>query len=424
MATDTRLEDPVRSADRPMISAEAFAAVVAGYADRVHDDVRRLGATPAEAAQVVESSALDVLETVRAGASPAVSDLVGRWFNQARALTGRLVDADDQPRSPDPDASSNAPEGLIRDTALDLALRRGLAALSSRDRAALLLRDAYELPEAATAIALELDVPATRALVTQARRHFAEVVEVGSPAEVPLHLRGLAILSLPDGERDTILGRVTSAAAAALPAEADLLTLAQGDDDPVYGPSWVLVVTSILIALLAGAFVGIVTAPSPAGSTSSGGSLPEPVTPFDVRAIDPAFRTPTATPSASPSAAPSRSSVPTLSPTPSSAPSSEPSVSPTVSSGPPAITLFPQSGPDCTVVRVVGRNFPPGATARVRYRDLAGQPTPSGTEGVVDADGRFDLEFAACDPRRLPGPHQVVARANGEEDTATFTATG
>lgn len=414
----------MRSPDRSLISAESFTAVVGGYADRVHDGVRRLGATPAEAAQIVEMSALDVLDVVRAGDSSEVTDVVGRWFNQARALACRLVDADDRPRSPDPDASSDAPEGLIRDTDLDLALRRGLSAMSDRDRAALLLRDAYELPDAATATALELDLTSARALVGQARRHFAEVVEVDSPADVPLHLRGLAILALPDGERDRILDRVATAAAAALPTEHDLITRAEADDDLVFGPSWLLITSSIFLALMVGAFVGIITAPTGAGSAGSArGSLPDPITTFDVRALDPAFRTPTASPSPSISTAPSASASPTSSPTPSAGPSAEPSATRGPATGPAAISLFPQSGPDCTVVQVVGRNFAPGAAAGVSYRDLAGQPTRSGGEGIVDEDGRFIVEFAACDPSRLPGPHQIVATAGTDEARATFTAT-
>ena len=404
------------------MSAESFTAVVRVYADRVHDDVRRLGATPAEAAEIVEESALDVLEQIRRRPVD-VGDVVGRWFKQARVLACRLVDADDQPRSPDPDASSDAPEGLIRDTDLDLAARRGLAALTSRDRMALLLRDAYELPEPATATALDLDVASTRSLVTRARRQFAEVSGAADGAEAALMLRGLAILALPDTERDLILARVARAASAALPREPDVL--AELDEDDAPGPSWLTIAASLVVALGLGAVTGIVTgsdaAPRAAGA---GPALRESIAPFDVRSGNPAFATPTATAA---STAPTRTSAPaTTAPATRSAPptaTAEPTATQQVVTGPPAITLSPQSGPDCTRVRVSGRNFTPGQTVIVRYDDPLGRPTPSGESGAVGTDGRFVVQFEACDPNRLPGPHRVTARAGGDEASQTFTAT-
>ncbi|HVF20119.1 MAG TPA: hypothetical protein VNA14_07745 [Mycobacteriales bacterium] len=403
------------------MSAEAFTAVVRTYADRVHDDVRRLGATPAEAAEIVESSALDVLDDIAADGAD-VSGAVGRWFAQARVLACRLVDADAQPRAPDPDAAAAAPEGLIRDTALDLAARRGLAQLSSRDRAALLLRDAYELPESSTAAALALDLSAARALVTAARRRFAEVTEGTTAAEVPLLLRGLAILSLPDEERDAILVRVARAADAALPPESDLVAI--DDDLGAHGPSVTTIAVSVVGAVLLGALFGAITAPEPGRpATNAIGELPPTVEPFDVRKVDPAFATPTATPSPTPRPSPSASPSSTATATAAPSPTATAQTTSTAITGSPTITLSPASGPDCTSVRVAGRSFVPGAAVEVAYSDPLGRPTPSGGAAVVDSDGRFSLRFAACDPNRLPGPHRVVARSQDRSAAATFTAT-
>lgn len=406
------------------MSAEAFTAVVRVYADRVHDDVRRLGATPPEAAEIVEESALDVLEQVRH--RPAeVGDVVGRWFNQARLLACRLVDADDRPPVPDPAASVDAPEGLIRDTDLDLAARRGLAAMTPRDRMALLLRDAYELPESATATALELDVASAHSLVARARRRFAEATGAADPADAALLLRGLAILAVPDPERDQILSRVARSARAALPSAADLVPINGDDLDVRHRPSWLVVAFALGLALVSGAVTGVVTSTDAAlPSSSAGGLLPEPVVPFDVRANDPAFATPTSTASPSPTvSAIDASPTATATATATAAPTDEPSPTSSPAAGPPAISLFPRSGPDCTPLQVSGRNFTPGRTVRVRYADPLGRTTPSGETGIVGDDGRFLVQFDACDPNRLPGPHQVSARAGGDQATATFTAT-
>jgi len=408
---------------RPTMSAEAFVAVVGTYADRVHDDVRRLGATPAEAAEIVRAAALDVLDEV-AVVGCDVAGAVGRWFAQARVLACRVADADDRPRSPDPDASAEAPEGLIRDTDIDLAARRGLAALDSRDRTALLLRDSYGLPEGATAIALGLDPSASRALVVAARRRFAEVADLRNASEVPLLLRGLAILALPDAERDEILRRVERAAGGVLPSDAELAELS-AYAEARGGPSIATVAVSVTVAVLLGALAGLITAPpeTDAAGALATGALPPTAEPFDVRKVDPAFATPTASPSPTSSPTPTATPTPTAKSTATSSPSPTAAPTRTAEVGPATITLSPTSGPDCTLVRVSGRSFVPGASIDVSYADPLGRPTPSGTTATVEPDGRFSVRFPACDPNRLPGPHRVIARSGGQEAAATFTAT-
>src|SRR4051812_29810359 len=78
------------SRSRVGVSAAAFVDVVRAYADRVHDDVRRLGCTAAEAAEVVESSALGLCERLRARPDQ-VGDLVGAWFRDARVFAERVA---------------------------------------------------------------------------------------------------------------------------------------------------------------------------------------------------------------------------------------------------------------------------------------------------------------------------------------------
>src|SRR5688500_17866139 len=106
------------SAPRVGVSADAFVAVVRAYADRVHDDVRRLGCTRAEAAEVVEASALGLAERLRTRPHE-VRDLVGAWFRDARVYAERAgsgVDADDLA----------AGEGIVRRSEDDAAARQAL----------------------------------------------------------------------------------------------------------------------------------------------------------------------------------------------------------------------------------------------------------------------------------------------------------
>ena len=75
----------------PGLSAEDVSAAVRIHADRLHDFVRRLGCSPTAAIEVVETSALDLVDAV-ATAPETVPDVVGWWFGPARALGRRVPD--------------------------------------------------------------------------------------------------------------------------------------------------------------------------------------------------------------------------------------------------------------------------------------------------------------------------------------------
>jgi hypothetical protein len=75
----------------PGLSAEDVSAAVRIHADRLHDFVRRLGCNAASAVEVVETSALDLVDAV-ATAPETVPDVVGWWFARARALGRRVPD--------------------------------------------------------------------------------------------------------------------------------------------------------------------------------------------------------------------------------------------------------------------------------------------------------------------------------------------
>src|SRR4051812_9659495 len=111
------------SRSRVGVSADAFVAVVRAYADRVHDDVRRLGCSAPEAAEVVETSALGLCERLRARPHE-VGDLVGAWFRDARVYAERVASG-----SPPDDADLAAGGGIVHRSEDDAAAREALAQL-------------------------------------------------------------------------------------------------------------------------------------------------------------------------------------------------------------------------------------------------------------------------------------------------------
>ncbi|MFN2521706.1 MAG: hypothetical protein ABR614_00115, partial [Mycobacteriales bacterium] len=117
------------------ISAEDLTAAVRVHADRVHDFLRRLGCEPGAAVEVVETSALDLVQTA-AGDQRNISDLVGWWFGRARGLGVRVAGG-----------SSGVPlgGGLLSADADQQRIAEALEQLPERERVAVLLRDAYAL---------------------------------------------------------------------------------------------------------------------------------------------------------------------------------------------------------------------------------------------------------------------------------------
>jgi DNA-directed RNA polymerase specialized sigma24 family protein len=443
-------------------SAEAFVDVVASYLDRVHDDARRLGATRGEAVEVVETSALDLLERVRFRPHD-VTDVAGEWFRAARTLTERVVEGRPLPAADE--VPSDAPRGLLAAAEDDRRTREALAQLADADRLALLLRDAADLPDVSVATALGVPLARVAALVAHARLaldgiddasagHLEELgrlvqqVDGTLPADqrrsvsghlgrcavckaaqprlgdARARLRSLSIIAMADSERDAVIGRVTSAARKHLPTAAQLA--AGHAVGAARGPRFGLIAASLAGALVLGALTGLASGGSDGRRAASGDGVPTTIE-----------RSPEASESQSPSPSPSLSASPSpsasrvsasASPTgsagsasPTAAQSVTPSTGPTT--GTPTISITPSSGRQCTNVRVLGRGWTPGRTVRVSYRDVTGNQVMRETTAAIGADGRFTATVQACDRASLPGPHQVVATSGSQRDAAGFTQT-
>lgn len=444
-------------------SAEAFVDVVASYLDRVHDDARRLGATKGEAVEVVETSALDLLERVRFRPQE-VTDVVGEWFRESRALAERVVDGRTRPRAAE--VAAQAPQAVLAAADDDRRTREALAEVSDADRLTLLLRDGADLPEHSVATALGVDAARVPALVAHARlsldgvraveeehldelgrlsRHVDGTLPADQRRSVAGHLgrcaickaalprltdararlRSLSVVAMPDMERDAVVGRVTSAARRHLPTAAQVANgVVVGERR---GPRLGMVAAALTGAVVLGALTGLAAGGGSAPRVTGGVRIPT-----TIERSPEASESPSPSPSVSESASPTPSvvsSAPSATATaaPSRSASPSPSVSTSASSSPtfgtPTIFLSPTSGRQCTPIRVSGRGFTPDRIVQVSYRDVTGNEVMRQTTATTGADGRFVVTVHACDSRSLPGPHQVVATTGAETDSAPFTQT-
>jgi len=435
------------------VSAEDLVAAVRVHLDRVHDAVRRLGCGPDEALEVVETSAVDLVEAV-ATQPEAVEDAVGWWFARAREL-GRRVAA----RTPDLPLGG----GVLAVDDDQVVLAEALDQLPERERVALLLRDSYDLPDATVGAALGTDAVGALALVGRARLAFIPLVDdepapavadhqddlgalarlgEGGPvaardATVRRHalscdscrtvtdaqqrahllLTGLTVVALPDADRAGVLARVELAAYASLPGSAALLLRGQEreelelelDERRLFSP--LLALLCLVLAALLGLGVGLLLSRDDGATELTGGpgGLPG-----GVRLLSPS-PIPTAVASSprtvvAPPPATTVFDVPPPSPSPLPSPSPPPApVASPAPAEPLAISLDQSSGPNGTVLIVTGTGWPPSAEIALDYLDPVGQPTGSQTSAIADADGRFTAQLTAQDPNNLPGRHSVRA---------------
>ncbi|CAN5244426.1 hypothetical protein BH24ACT10_BH24ACT10_05560 [soil metagenome] len=426
-------------------TAADLLAAVRVHADRVHDAVRRLGCDRRAAAEVVETSALDLVDTV--GTRPeTVPDAVGWWFARARALALQLA--------------TNAPDlplggGVLAVDEDQEVLAASLERLPEPERFVLLLRDAYDLPAESVAAAIGTGTEAALARVGRARLAFLALVDDGPVLDIPAHqsdvealarigeggpvaardattrrhalscedcraltdaqqrahalLTGLAVVALPEAERVGVLARVQSAAYAALPARAEHLLSSCDevrDDDEPRSSRLLLVLLLPVVAAALGVGLGVLL--SQTGADEQAGALPE-----DAQLITPPPPAPSTTVSPPTLQFPApRTTVFILPPpSPPPAPAPEPTVAPPAE--PLAITLDQTSGPDGEPLTVSGTGWTPGIEVRLEYVEPTGRPTQSQAVATADADGRFTAELVALDPERLPGPH-VVRASDGE----------
>ncbi|MFN2536864.1 MAG: hypothetical protein ABR549_01775 [Mycobacteriales bacterium] len=441
-----------------MTTADELLAAVRVHADRVHDAVRRLGCDPDTAVEVVERSAMDLVQAAYAG---DLEDAVGWWFARARVLAQQVAVAgdDDLPVG----------GGVLGGDANQVRLAEALELRPERERAALLLRDSYDLPARSVGTVLNLDANGAMEVVGAARLAFLPVLLGGPSLSLAGHLvdlaslarlaeggqtaardattrrhvqscarctdaldalerarrllTGLTVVALPDAEREALLGRVEARARQALPAAVVELEDEDEDwdDEPRRPYSLSLIALGMVAAIGLGIGGGILA------SRARNTSVDAQVRNFDQVTAAPVIVVAVPTPSPAPALSvsptphvtylpPSQTPVPTATASPTTtASATEPPITPTV-------TIDPTSGPNDTLITVSGANWTPDATIDVSYRSQFGA---QGAEATVQADasGSFLTTIQAHDPNPIPGPHQVVVTDGAATESVTFTQT-
>jgi hypothetical protein len=274
-----------------LVSADDFTSAVRVYADRVHDLLRRGGVDSDDAVRIGEADALGLLKTL-IRAPDTVGDLAGWWF-------GRAIDAIEHNGGGGGaiDATS-----LLAGTSGESGVRAALATLPPVERDAVVLRDAYDLPISAVAVALDRDEPAARELVTAGRLHLVAAYDDRTPPDLLGHtgrarvdlvslnaladgsleshragpLRrhtgscvacedvvetlakgrrlatGLPIVAMPDDAREHLLDLMAAKAAKRLPSQAKLDQVLEADRDPGPLVPPLLVVFAVALAVALG----------------------------------------------------------------------------------------------------------------------------------------------------------------------------
>ncbi|MEO6205898.1 MAG: hypothetical protein ABIO67_11040 [Mycobacteriales bacterium] len=454
------------------ISAEDVSAAVRVHADRVHDFVRRLGCAPGSAAEVVETSAMDLVRTA-ASAPGAVGDAVGWWFGRARALGTQVAGG-----APDLPLGG----GLLSADADQALVAEALETLPERERVALLMRDSYALPASSLAVALGTDAEAAMETVGRGRLRFlqgmgealpktaghtvalsslARLAEGGAFAardatprrhaqscpicravwdnQEQAHqlLAGLTVVAMPEAARNALLAAVDGAARSTLPTSATLLAaLEDGDEIDEEGrrSRWAIPVYLLLgffVAIGLGLVIGLMATRSPSSVRTTGTDVrdqgvvpsvtaaPLPSETFSFSTVEPTPTGPVPSTSVftvSPSPAPSPTTTDRAQPSPSAAP--EPARDPLT------LTSNPSSGPNGQQVTVSGTGWVPGGAVTLEYLDPLGRQTGSRTTQTIDARGRFTTTIAAQDPTNLPGRHSIRASDGRNSASVFYNVTG
>ena len=432
-----------------LVSADDALAAVRVHADRVHDLLRRSGCGPEEAVEVTESYAFALLDAL-VNAPETIGDMAGWWFGRALEL-GRRVGA--TAAEPTEDVVSSVLSG----TAGEAQVREALAALPESERAAVVLRDAYDLPPQAVAVALRRDDDAAAALVAAGRLHLVGRYDARptpdlaghsgrTPADLPMLSRladgtlphnravalrrhvgscvacedvldalakgrrlcaGLPVLAMPDEAREALLDRVAARAVTVLPSVHEVLEAIEEDDDVRPRISPIIVITALVLALLLGVLIAAVT------RSGGPGSGLDALTPSAAPTPTPSF-SPSPTPSVSASA--SRSASPRASSSRSA--SARPSNSSTTVAVNPEIAISPASGARGTIITVVGTGWAPGDDIVVRY---TGPVSSSRASAIADRRGRFRVTISA--DGLVPGDYTVQASGSSGSTSQSFRQT-
>jgi DNA-directed RNA polymerase specialized sigma24 family protein len=453
-----RVEEGVR---RPGVAAEDLVSAVRVHADRVHDAVRRLGVDEQTAGDVVESTAVALVDAV-ARHPEQVADAVGWWFGRARRLAASAaVDEADLPIG----------GGVLSADDDQVVLAEALEELAEPDRMALLLRDAYRLPWSAVGAALDVGPDRAAELVARARLRAVPLLDDEPAPPLPAHatdlgvlarlgetapvaprdatarrhvqacaacgavtaaqervhllLSGLAVVALPADVRPDVLATVEEHATATLPSAASLVVPAEEweewDDDDRSVLSPLLATLGVVVAVLLGTGLGVllsrgtdVVLSSSPGVVSAATLPPAVAPPPRTLSVElpppPPIPTPRTTvfflpPPTTPPPSPTATAAATATPSPTS-----PSRT--------TLDVDPSSGREGATLEVTGTGWTPGERVVVDYLDPAGRRTGSRTTATVQDDGTFTASLVARDPSGSPGRHTVRA----SDGTTTRTA--
>lgn len=439
-----------------LVSADDLVAAVRVHADRVHDLLRRSGCGAEEAVEVCESYAFALIDAL-VNAPETVGDMAGWWFRRALELGRRLGATAAEPVSDEPVAEM--PTSVLSGTSGEAQVRAALAALPEQERAGVLLRDGYDLPPEAVAVALVRDESTTATLVAAGRLRLialyddARVPDLGGhvgrgPADlgmlgrladgslvpqrsVPLrrHLgacptceevveqlakarrlvAGLPIIAMPDDAREAMLERVSSRSHAVLPSVDEVLVAIDEENDvrPTISP--IIAIFAVVVALVLGVGIAVITS----AHTGSGEPLAGAVTPAPVPS--PAFSVPP-TPRRSSHSPPATQSV-----TPSATASVAPTSRTSATSAPPtiaSISASPTSGPRGTEIVISGTGWDAGLPVTIRYTGTLTTATASATPR---RNGTFTARIRANGA--LPGNYTITASNGSQNDSKPFQQT-
>jgi hypothetical protein len=354
------------------------------------------------------------------------------------------------------------PDSVLAGTSGEAQVRAALAEIPQSERAAVVLRDAYDLPPQAVAVALRRDLASADALTAQGRLHLVGRYDDRPPPQLDQHtgrtavdpvslsrladgslppprtvaLRrhlpacpaceemvdtlakgrrlavGLPVLAMPDEEREALLERVAVRAAAVLPSVEEVLAAVEQDegDRPLVAP--VVAVGAVVLALVLGVAVAALVSGGGSGTRLPSSGLPS------LPSLSPSFSVPASHPSASATPTPRRSSA---SPT-SSARAKSATPTPRRSSPPPSrpasVAVSPTRGPRGTTITVAGSGYPPGVTVTITY---AGPISSSTSTARANEQGSFVTQISANG--LVPGSYTVQAQGGGRSASAGFDQT-
>jgi DNA-directed RNA polymerase specialized sigma24 family protein len=284
-----------------LVSADDFVSAVRVYADRVNDLLRRSGSPALQAIEVTETQALALLDAT-VSAPETVIDLAGWWF--ARAI--EHASSDGGSSTP---AAVDGPISVLAGTTGEGQVRAALAGLPEAERAAVVLRDGYDLPPQAVGVALHRGAESAAELTATGRlrlvaaydgrgvpdlsahmgRTTVDLVSLSKLAEgtleapraAPLRRHigncpaceeayeslakgrrlaaGLPISAMDDDARESMIDRIARRATALLPSHEAVLRAVDEDHDPGPAVSPVIAVIVLVLALTLGIAIAVVS---------------------------------------------------------------------------------------------------------------------------------------------------------------------